>query len=304
MFTEHSEKFAGRRVEDFDNADSWQGPKLAYRLRAEYDDKVTHQHKLDELLDQEGADQLAALVIGIWPKGFEGESSKEVVDALVARAGRLPELRALFLGDIVFEETELSWINQSDVTPLLAAFPKLEVLRVRGGNELRFTNAAHDALKDLAVETGGMSRTLLREILRGDFPSLERLELLLGEPNYGFDATVEDLQPLLAGKLFPKLNYLGLRNSVIADDIAAVAVNAPIVRRLDTLDLSLGNLTEAGVRSLMQLPRDATLKTLDISHHFAPPAAIKELKKAIACKLIADDPQDAEDEWRPIAHAE
>ncbi len=31
----------------------------------------------------------------------------------------------------------------------------------------------------------------------------------------------------LAGKVFPKLKYLGLMNSEIANDIAAVVVNAP-----------------------------------------------------------------------------
>jgi hypothetical protein len=51
----------------------------------------------------------------------------------------LTNLRAIFLGDITYEENEISWIEQSDVSPLLRAYPALEVSRVRGGNSLEFS---------------------------------------------------------------------------------------------------------------------------------------------------------------------
>ena len=54
----------------------------------------------------------------------------------IEAADRLTGLTALFLGEMTCEENEISWIQQGDVTPLLRAFPRLEVLRVRGGEGL------------------------------------------------------------------------------------------------------------------------------------------------------------------------
>jgi hypothetical protein len=144
----------------------------------------------------------------------------------------------------------------------------------------------------------------LRDVFLCEFPKLERLELLLGEEHYGFDGGVEDLQPLLSGERFPSLKFLGLMNSNIADDIAAVVVNSPIVQRIEELDLSMGNITDAGIHSLMQLPKNTGLRRLNVSHHYASPASIEALRKSVSCEVIAEDPQEIEDEWRPILHAE
>ena len=202
------------------------------------------------------------------------------------------------------EECEISWIVQTDVSPVLNALPQLESLRIRGGSELSFSLVRHNNLKELAIETGGLGRSVLREIFSCEFPQLERLELLLGDASYGFDGGVEDLQPLLAGRLFPKLTWLGLMNSEIANDIAAVVVNSPIVERLKVLDLSMGNLDDEGARSLMGLSAFPNLETLNISHHYVSESTLDDLAKAIPCKLIADDRQEPDDDWRPILHAE
>ena len=304
MYEQLLEEFHGRPVTDFENADSWEGPQIAYRLREEYDDEVKIADRLATLLSQPGRDQLSALIIGAWSGTGEGNDSSEVVADLVSAAPQLPGLRHLFLGDITSEESELSWINQSDLGPLLQAFPGLESLGVRGGSELSFSKLAHENLKKLVIQTGGLSRSTIREIFLCDFPALEHLELLFGEENYGFDGGVEDLQPLLSGRLFPKLKYLGLMNSVIANDIAAVLVNSPIVGRVESIDLSLGNLDDEGVRSLMALASHAQLRRLNISHHYASKETVGALVKALPFEVVAEDRQEPEDDWRPIAHAE
>jgi hypothetical protein len=177
-------------------------------------------------------------------------------------------------------------------------------LGVRGGSGLSFSKLAHGGLKELVIQTGGLSRATIREIFLCEFPSLEHLELLFGEENYGFDGGVEDLQPLLAGRLFPKLKYLGLMNSVIANDIAAVLVNAPIAAQVESIDLSLGNLDDEGVRSLLALASHSQLKRLNISHHYASEEVVAALAKALPFVVVAEDRQEPEDDWRPIAHAE
>jgi hypothetical protein len=296
--------FGNQLVIDFEGAETWKGPISAYRLREEYEDETTIADRLDKLLKQPGVDQLKSLIIGAWSGSCEGTDASEIIAKLVEVAPRLPKLRSLFLGELTYEECEISWIKQSDVSPILEAFPKLEELRIRGGEGLSFSRVQHDSLKSLAIETGGLSRSTLRELFLCEFPALEHLELLLGESNYGFDGTAEDLQPVLSGRLYPRLKFLGLMNSEIANDLAAVVVNSPIVDRIETLDLSMGNLDDAGVRSLRSLADGHNLKRLNISHHYASDEVVQELQELLPCEVVADDKQDADDEWRPIVHAE
>jgi hypothetical protein len=304
MYTEHLSSFNGLPTIDYNDSKDWKGPGNAYRLREEYDDEVSIGDRLQSMLEQPGAEKLTALIIGSWTGSCEGSDSTGIVQAVVEAAGQLPALKAIFFGEMTYEECEISWINQSNVSPLLTAYPSLETLRVRGGTGLSFSRVKNASLRELAIETGGLSRSAIREIFLCDFPELRHLELQLGEENYGFDGSVEDLQPLLAGSLFPKLEYLGLTNSEIANDIAAVVVNSPIVERVTRIDLSLGNLDGEGVESLKALAHHKNLKELNISHHYAPQAKIDELISALPFTVIADEPQEPEDEWRPIVHAE
>jgi hypothetical protein len=303
--SENVDVFFRCKVKDFTGPEDWEGHKLAYRLRVTWDDDPNALvERLEELLEQEDAAKLKALIIGSWAGDDCSKSSDSIIDALVARRDRLAGLAALFLGDITYEENEISWIVQSDVTPLLRAFPRLEVFRVRGGNGLKFSKIRHEELKQLIIETGGLPRSVVREICRSEFPNLEHLELWLGVNNYGWDGGVEDLQPILAGKHFPKLSYLGFRNSEIADEIAPVLVNAPVLQQLEVLDLSNGTLGDVGAQALMHLAKDLPLKELILSHHYMTEDALNLLKKAVKCKVVADDPQEPDEDWRSVVVSE
>lgn len=304
-FSQHAETFYDRKIIQFENEDCWEGPEHAYRIGVTYDDNVgSLRTLLHALLGSPGADKLQALVIGAWQGDDTTSSSAPIIEELCNSRGRLPDLRALFLGDITYEENEISWIEQSDVTPLLAAFATLEILRVRGGNGLKFSRSHHAKLRTLIVEAGGLNRSVLREISRCEFPALEHLELWLGVANYGWDGGVEDLQPILSGKLFPSLKYLGLRNSEIADEIAPVVVNAPILERLTTLDLSNGTLSDVGGQALLNLPADTRLTTLNLSHHYMSDAMVDRLALELPCEVIAEDGQDPDEEWRSVVASE
>lgn len=306
MYTYHAEEFAGKKVMEFKDTSSWQGPDVAYRVRVEWDDKISVVERLASLLEQEGADQLTHLLLGFWDNRAEDEDSGELVQFVVDHADQLSNLMALFLGDIIFEEQEVSWIRQSNVTPLLDALPNLQWLQIRGGNELSFARTSHAALRTLIIESGGLPRSVLREIALCDFPALEHLELHLGDQTYGWDGTVDDLRPFLSGERYPNLRYLGLRDSDIADEVAAIVVNAPVIKRIETLDLSLGNISEAGARSLMMLPTDGQLKRLVVSHHYIPADVVAQLQQSLPFEVIADEPQDLDDneDWRPVMHSE
>lgn len=125
---------------------------VAWRITSDtYDADEKWVTAFARFLDAVDTTGVRALVVGAWEEAYE-DGPSAVVEALVAARDRLPALRALFLGDMVMEECEISWINQTDVTPLLTAFPALEELGVRGGTELRFPAVRHDALRRLTME--------------------------------------------------------------------------------------------------------------------------------------------------------
>lgn len=212
-------EFYGKPVEDFDMEKGIQNPTgIVYRLRKDWDSK----HEVPEMVEKFAADpnasKVKALVIGAWD--LEGDDSSPTVEALLAAKDTLKGLEALMFGDVTYEESEISWLEQTDLGPLINAFPNLVHFQCRGGNSLELNNVKHHGLKTLIIETGGLSRSVISDVVKADLPALEHLELWLGTDDYGFDGSIHDLRPFLEGAKWPNLKTLGLRNSVIADKIA------------------------------------------------------------------------------------
>ncbi|MEV7006942.1 STM4015 family protein [Streptosporangium sp. NPDC051022] len=250
--------------------------------------------------------KVTALIIGNWGDSYES-SSRTVVELLIEHADRLPALRSLFFGAIPSEESEISWIQQSDVTPLLAAFPLLERFEVRGGTALEFQAVRHDNLKVLRFETGGMPAAVVRGVSGSEFPALEYLELWLGTDNYGGDATVADLEDILSGERLPALRHLGLQDSEIQDEVAAAVASAPVVARLESLALSLGTLTDEGAEALLTGQPLTHLKRLDLHHHYLTDPMIEKVRAAFdgsGVEVDLSEQEEADDDWRYVAVAE
>ncbi|HMA37220.1 MAG TPA: STM4015 family protein [Chloroflexia bacterium] len=296
---EHSTRFAGYRVVEWRPGHPLaQAETTAYRIGQAWDEKhaLPWPAKLDAFLADPASRQVPALVVGPWWDLDEGTAGtvELVVSALVAAQARLPSLTALFLGDVVSEENEISWIEQGDLSPLLTAYPQLKQLCVRGGNGLHFGPVQHAQLTTLIVQAGGLSPEVVQDVVGADLPALEHLELWLGTPDYGGDATVADLQPLLAGSRFPRLRYLGLRDSEIADEIATALAGAPILERLQVLDLSLGTLGDLGAEALLASPAIRRLTRLDLHHHYCSEAMMARLQ-ALPIAVDTSDRQAVED---------
>lgn len=256
--------------------------------------------------------RVRALIVGAWQEAYDSDSSP-VIEALLAARDRFPALRALFLGDMVMEECEISWINQSDVSPLLAGFEALEEFGVRGGSGLEFTALSHSALRTLVVETGGLPAEVVRGIGASDLPALEFLDLWLGTPDYGGDSEVSDLEPILSGARMPRLRHLALRNSEMQDAVAAAVASAPVVERLEVLDLSMGVLTDEGASALLGGQPLTHLRKLDLHHHYLSEAVEERVRQTletagVQVDLDRDDAdEDTEDDgtvWRYVAVGE
>jgi hypothetical protein len=314
-FGQHLKTFAGLPVREFESGKRSQGGKPhAWRLAAwEYaQDDATRAGKtalvelLDEFLDAQGTD-LSALVIGPWKyddmcEGLGGRGAAEIVAALVAGAERMPNLRALFMGDVLSEECEVSWIGYGDISPLLPAFPKLEEFHLRGTSNVRFGAIDHPNLRKFVLEGGGLPAEVVSEICAARMPKLEHLELWLGDENYGGITETSSLRPLLDGTVFPKLRYLGLRNSKIADEVAKAVAESPLLERIEILDLSLGTMTEVGAEALLVSPKVRKLKRLDLFHHYISAPFVKALK-ALPIEVDVSDAQEPEfDTWNDVTY--
>jgi hypothetical protein len=235
-----------------------------------------------------------ALIIGEWGSAYD---TAFPIELLVRNAKRLSGLRALFIGELGPEQCEISWINHDDITPLLAAFPALEHLWVRGSEDLALTPVRHEGLRELVLQTGGLPATVIRAIGACDLPNLTHLELWLGVRNYGGDARADDLAPILAGRSLPALTYLGLRNAEIADEVAAVVAAAPVVARLTDLDLSMGVLSDVGAESLLAGQPLTHLKSLNLRHHFMSPELAQRLVDELPGVAVDVSDRQSEEQW-------
>ncbi|RAY10881.1 leucine-rich repeat domain-containing protein [Actinomadura craniellae] len=304
--SEHCAEFAGLRVVDF--TDETPGPDLppaasvAWRIRVGWNESTSrYLEKFERFLERVDVSRVSALIIGYCGGGYELDKP---VARLAAAADRFPDLRALFVGEILAEEAEISWIMQTDVTPLLAAFPLLERFEVRGGSELELSPVKSTALRVLRMETGGLPREVVRAVGESDLPNLEHLELWLGVAEYGGDATVADLAPILAGERLPSLRYLGLEDSEIQDEIATAVAGAPVVARLETLSLPMGTLGDEGAEALLSGQPLTHLKKLDLSHHFLSDEMTQRIRAALPGVEIDLRGAQVEDEWRYVAVSE
>jgi hypothetical protein len=294
---EHATSFAGKPVEAWDEAAGIRhAASVIYRIGLSHEDAEAGRRWTDKFaafLDDPACEQVTGIVVGDWgalDSPGDNNNSAPVVEALVAARDRLPHLTAIFLGDITGEECEISWLRQSDVAPLFEAYPRLEHFCVRGGEGLGLGSPRHARLKALVVQTGGLGAGVVRALARADLPALEHLELWLGEENYGGNVRVADLAPILSGQLFPNLKYLGLRDSEIADEIAAALLHAPVLDRIRVLDLSMGTLGDEGAAALIANPAVAKLERLDIHHHYCSEEMVARLAR-LGIPVNADDPQ-------------
>jgi hypothetical protein len=305
MISEHAENIGSLKIVDFKSGAALKDlATTAYRLRLDYDEVeggATMTALLSEYVESKGSEKTHGLVIGSWCG--DGADSSDIVEALVTLSEKLPNLRMLFMGDIVVEENEISWIPQSDMSPLFNAFPNLEYFRVRGNTGLALGRIKLAHLKSLIVETGGLSVSIIRDISQSELPALEHLELWLGTDNYGWDGSVDDLKPILSGELFPKLKYLGLRDSEIADEIAQALAKAPILNRIETLDLSMGTLSDVGGEALLAAPGLKKLKYLDLHHHYLSNGVMKKLA-GLSINVNIEEKEEGDEDDRYVSVSE
>ncbi|HEX8538484.1 MAG TPA: WGR domain-containing protein [Cystobacter sp.] len=271
--------------------------------RGDFDSEFDVPEAVTRLMALPSARFLRELTVGM--VDFEGENYYGGVIGALAET-KCPTLEKLFLGDFEYpDETEISWSYVEDISPLYTAFPRLRSLKLRGGS-LKMGEVNLPELREFTVESGGVPLEAVQSLVKANWPKLERLEVWFGAENYGAGGGVDDIQPLLDGKGVPALKHLGLRNAEFTNELCKALPRAKILSQLETLDLSMGTMTDEGAEALAaNAAAFKHLKRLDVTENLLSDESQKRmaaLGEHVAHGNQRDD--DGDEEYRYVAVGE
>lgn len=250
---------------------------------------------IDDILADPELPQLDQLVIGCWGESWDN-SAQPIIDGIVEHADQFAGIKSLFVGDMDFEECEVSWIEQADYSKLWAALPQLEELTIKGSTNLSLGSIQHENLKDLEIICGGLPKEVLASIGAAKLPALKRLSLYMGVEDYGFDGGIEDIASMLEKSDFPQLEELGILDSEIQDEVAEAVVKSHYMKQIHTLDLSCGTMTDKGGQWILdELPKYGNIKEVNLSYHYMSDEMMEKLE-ALEAEVDVDDQQE-DDEY-------
>lgn len=233
---------------------------------------------IEDILADPQLSELTELVIGDWGGGWE-DSCQPILDGIVKHADRFTHIEKLFIGDMSFEECEVSWILQGNYGALWAAVPQLKELTIKGSTDLELGAISHSSLEALTIICGGLPSTVIESIQEAQLPNLKKLLLYIGIEDYGFDGDVDTIKALLEQMDFPKLEYLGIADSEIQDELTEAVLKSRYMGQINTLDLSEGTLTDKGGAMLLEtLPAYPNIKRVDLHYHYLSDGMMDQLK--------------------------
>ncbi len=268
---------------------TWRDGSIRAARVADTDGTDPHatQEVLRALLASSGR-SLQELTIGLW-----NHSGVTVLE----EAGQLPSLHTLVIGDfnryaydceMPISPAEDQW-QIGDVSKIYAIAPNLTSLTVRGVR-IELGELNHTKLRALKIHT--LARGLLgvsaRSISAANLPALTSLEIWFGIEDYDAESSVKDLSGLLAGEVCPQLRHLGLMNADIQDDLVEALAHSALLGRLESVDLSMGCMTDLGAQHLLDQPhRFRHLAELVVDDNFLSERMISELNNAFGDTVVA-----------------
>ena len=248
----------------------------------DYDEYEEQNKNADTMVEDILADPefpgLTELIIGNWREAYT-DDCQPIIDGIAAHKEQFSHIEKLFIGDMDYEECEVSWIMQGDYGSLWAAMPQLKELTIKGSSELALGEICHEGLEALTIICGGLPESVIKEIANAKLPNVKKLLLYIGTENYGFDGNADTIKSLLQNADFPKLEYLGITDSEIQDELAEAVLESKFMGRITTLDLSMGTLTDKGGALLLEkLPAWPNVKTLDVHYHYMSDKMVRKLE--------------------------
>ncbi|MBA3501118.1 MAG: hypothetical protein H0T65_12135, partial [Deltaproteobacteria bacterium] len=270
LLAQHADRFLGKLV----RAQSF--TKLKWRAGFIYSARIANAHDNDDdkkvamedvvswLLDEPSARFLRKLSVGIVT--FFENDYEAVAERISQRY--LPSLRELFLGDFDEEDTELSWSNLGDIEAIYPSLPNLKSLRLRSGS-MTLGKIVLPRLESFTVETGGLDHDAAQAIASAKWPGLKSLSLQIGSDEYGGDATIDDLRPILEGVGLPRLEHLGIKNCEITEELVEPLATSRILPQLKSIDLGMGTMGDDGAKMMFRFQKAfAHLEKIDLQDNF------------------------------------
>lgn len=290
---DHISEFGGKPVVFYETGLELDTAKNNYRIAWSWEDEGAEFNDLfAEFLSLDGVEQLTGLLTGAYCEEMFEEDMSGVVETVVSAAEQLPSLTDLFIGDIISEENEISWILNTDLSPILAAYPRLRTFGTRGGHSLSLGEIVHDQLQSLTVETGGLGREVVMQVVSARLPELQHLEIWTGDPEYGADSSIEQILPLFQECPFPKLKHLGIANCDYASQVLKVSLDSPTLQQIDVFDLSMGTLTDDDVDLMLSnADRFAGLKKLHLDENMMS-ADVAGRLSTLPCEVTVGDQRE------------
>jgi hypothetical protein len=215
----------------------------------------TFEQDLRELFEKDLELPIEKLVI----QSFENDES--FVDYLVnnSQNKNIQRLRALHIGEVSYQTCEMSWMSHCDKFGSLIHSLPINYFVSCGAGLVSLKNGISTQLISLVLVTGGINRDLLHSLFTEVYlPNLAHLELWLGQisrSSFSRNAMYKLMKETLLSEeetgFFPRLRYLGLRNSQHINALAKLIPYAAITQRIRTLDMSHGMLNEHGIYRLI-----------------------------------------------------
>lgn len=233
---------------------------------------------VQDILGDPKLPELEEIVVGDWGEAYT-DSCQSVIDGIVENKEKFAHIKSLFIGDMEFDECEVSWILQGNYEKLWGALPDLKELRIKGSCDLELGAIDHENLETLEIICGGLPKDVISQIENAKLPNLRKLNLYIGIDNYGFDGDIDTIKSLLEHSDFPNLEYLGINDSEIQDEITEAVLNSKYISKISILDLSNGTLTDKGGQMLLdEVPKYENIKKLDLHYHYLSDEMMNKLK--------------------------
>lgn len=285
------------------------------RVTEGYNQPETAATSFKALFEHKDSANCVGLVLGVYDSLDDQHESWEeayapTVVLLHENAEKLPGLRHIFLGDFhAGVHLDISMAQGGNIGELLNTFPGLETLHLMSSAPELVAPVRHIGLKSLSIVGSGLTDEFVAKLGECVFPNLEELVLCPGGDEYGgMGKNITSITRLIAANPFQSVCKLGLCSSAAVDQIIKHLAGSALLAQLESLDLSLGILSEKGADRLIKEPSFKHLKSLDLFHNFLNDEKREEVKAAFPDTDVNIDPGEAEDEededWRYVGIGE
>ena len=262
---------------------------------------ITNKIQFQALIQDPLVKKVEALKFEIFENNLHRRKNlQEFLEEFVEAQDSFPNLKGLYIGSPFNRDSRVRIHN---IYVILKAFPKLEFLQLRGdvdndnffksnleilevrnsvdGSFLKAKPLELNHLKTLILQIDNLSSDNFATICNLNLPALEYLKL---EP--AWDIKSNDIIPIVLGKRFPNLIYLGISGD--ADTVLENLNKSSLKESLKILNLSNGFLKSLDNIDLSESSVLNRLHTLNLYRNGLRSRMVDELSK-LKCLVIADE---------------